>query len=215
MLRCFITILLLAGLCRTACAGIVVGRVQNLAPRSSANPINRYAGREASGQSSSDTESLSSAAVVYLIGNSKTNTAPPTEHPKMVQKDQSFYPEVLPILVGTTVDFPNLDPVFHNVFSYSKAKKFDLGRYPKGHSKSVTFDSPGLVKVFCEIHSSMRAHILVLEQPYFATTASDGSFRITDVPAGEYVLKVWQEQSPETELRVTVPAADSVIVNVD
>ncbi len=215
MLRCFITILLLAAPAHPADAAVVVGKIKNLIARPSSSPINRYAGREALAQNNIAGSSPSLSAIVYLIGNDKTASVPPSEHPKMVQKDQSFYPELLPILVGTTVDFPNLDPVFHNVFSYSKAKKFDLGRYPKGHSKSVTFDAPGLVKVFCEIHSSMRAHILVLEQPYFTVVADDGRFRIADVPPGEYILKVWQEQSPQSELPVSVPAVDSIIVSVD
>jgi hypothetical protein len=132
----------------------------------------------------------------------------------MIQRDQDFHPSIMAILVGTTVDFPNLDPVYHNVFSYSKAKKFDLGRYPKGKSKSVTFDTPGLIKVFCEIHPSMRSHILVLEQPYFAVTEPDGSYRISDVPPGGYTLRVWQENAPDFAQMITVAAGDSLVVDV-
>lgn len=214
MLKCFIAILLITALDNPVSAGTVVGQITLTPFRQPNTPVNRYTGRDAVDLASATSERTVSAAVVYLIGGPKTDATPPQEHPQMVQKDQYFEPEVLPILVGTTVDFPNLDPVFHNVFSYSKAKKFDLGRYPKGHSKSVTFDTPGLVKVFCEIHSSMRAHILVLDQPYFASVTADGRFRIPNVPAGEYTLKIWQEQAPESELPITVPAADSIVVNV-
>lgn len=215
MLKCFITILLALEIASPLIAATVVGKVQNLAIKPATTAINRYAGRESVARSESGNESPTPIAVVYLTGGAKATIVPPAKHPEMVQKDQSFYPEVLPITVGTTVDFPNLDPVFHNVFSYSKAKKFDLGRYPKGHSKSVTFDTPGLVKVFCEIHSTMRAHILVLEQPYYAIVAPDGSFRIPDVPAGDYKLKVWQEVVPEIERDLHVTAADSVVVGVN
>jgi hypothetical protein len=215
MLRCFITILLALGVAAPTRAATVVGKVGNLAAKPVTTTINRYSGRESVARSESGNESPTPIAVVYLTGGAKVTVPPPAKHPEMVQKDQSFYPEVLPITVGTTVDFPNLDPVFHNVFSYSKAKKFDLGRYPKGHSKSVTFDTPGLVKVFCEIHSTMRAHILVLEQPYYAIVAPDGSFRIPDVPAGDYKLKVWQEVAPEIERDIHVTAADSVVVGVN
>ncbi len=213
MHKCFITILLITILGDYAAAGTIVGQVTLTPSRQTAAPVNRYTGRDVV-DSAKDREDGAAAAVVYLVGGPGAGIAPPQEHPQMVQIGQSFDPEVLPVLVGTTVDFPNLDPVFHNVFSYSKTKKFDLGRYPKGHSKSVTFDTPGVVKVFCEIHSSMRAHILVLDLPYFSSVSSDGQFRIPNVPAGEYTLKVWQEQAPESEMPVTVPAADSIVVNV-
>jgi phosphatidate phosphatase APP1 len=90
-----------------------------------------------------------------------------------------------------------MDLVFHNVFSYSKTKKFDLGRYGKGESKQVMFNKPGLVKVFCEIHKTMRAYVLVLETPYFTTTDDKGYFIIEDVPDGRYTLHVWQENTEE------------------
>ncbi|MBK7092621.1 MAG: hypothetical protein IPH59_13030 [bacterium] len=215
MRNCFITILLLLLQTAHITAGTIVGEVALTPARPANTAINRYTGRDAVANKNIDTDDAVATAVVYLTGGPISSAVPPNEHPQMVQKDQSFVPEILPILVGTTVDFPNLDPVFHNVFSYSKAKKFDLGRYPKGHSKSVTFDTPGLVKVFCEIHSSMRAHILVLEQPFFALASEDGSFRIPNVPAGNYTLNVWQENVPEKQVNITVPASDSVSVRVD
>ena len=217
MIKCFITILFLLSFAQpdSISATTVVGKVLRLAPRTKAAQINRYSGRESVASKSTDNDAPPPMAIVYLVGSAKGSYAVPTEHPKMVQQGQAFVPELLPILVGTTVDFPNLDPVFHNVFSYSKAKKFDLGRYPKGHSKSVTFDSPGLVKVFCEIHSAMRAHIWGLEQPYFTVSDTEGNDRIENVPPGEYTLKVWQEPLPEIELKVTIPQKESVTVDVN
>lgn len=208
-------LLLLFGSANPTSATTVIGKVMRLAPRNRAAQINRYSGRESVASKSTENEAPPPMAIVYLVSDSTKSYTVPTDHPKMVQQGQAFVPELLPILVGTTVDFPNLDPVFHNVFSYSKAKKFDLGRYPKGHSKSVTFDAPGLIKVFCEIHSAMRAHILVLEHPYFTVSDTDGNYRIENVPPGEYTLRVWQEPLPEVELKVTVPQKESVTVDVN
>lgn len=115
------------------------------------------------------------------------------------QRNQSFVPYVLPITVGTTVRFPNSDRTFHNVFSFSKTKRFDLGRYARGDSKSVLFDRPGVVRVFCEIHSHMSAYILVFAHRFFAATDEDGRYRIDGVPPGTYTVKAWNDG----EVRVT------------
>ncbi len=178
--------------------------------------INRYPGRQTFHytENTKKTSGEITPAVVYLTGGEPVKTEPPSEHKVMKQVNQQFEPRVLPILVGTTVDFPNMDPFFHNVFSYSKTRKFDLGRYPKGHSKSVTFDKPGIVKVFCEIHSNMLANIIVLKQPYFTLTEQDGSFRILNVPAGEYDLHIWQENAPEQVKHVLIPDQDVFVVEV-
>ena len=108
---------------------------------------------------------------------------------------------------GTTVDFPNNDVTYHNVFSLSRTKSFDLGRYAAGKSKAVRFDKPGIVRVFCEIHSHMSAFILVFAHRYFALTDPDGSFRIDNVPPGSYNVFVWNESLPLEQRRVTVPEA--------
>jgi plastocyanin len=121
------------------------------------------------------------------------------------QRNETFVPHVLAIVAGTTVDFPNSDLTYHNVFSLSKAKSFDLGRYAVGKSKSVRFDKPGIVRVFCEIHSHMSAFILVFSHRYFAVTADDGSYRIDNVPPGTYNVFVWNESLPLDSRRVTVP----------
>ncbi len=192
----------------------VTGKVRLQSAVSKTKGINRYPGRQSVNTQADYNESAVMQAVVFLAGGAASVAAADAPHAEMKQINQEFVPHLLPILVGTTVDFPNMDPVFHNVFSYSKTKKFDLGRYSKGHSKSVTFDLPGVVKVFCEIHSSMLAHILVLEQPYFTLTERDGSFRIPDVPPGEYELHIWQENSPEQVRTVQIPDQQVFVVEV-
>ena len=106
----------------------------------------------------------------------------------MDQRNETFVPHVLAVTTGTIVDFPNSDRIYHNVFSLSKGARFDLGRYAAGHSKSVRFDRPGIVRVFCEIHSHMNAFILVFSHPFFAMTDADGRYRIDNVPPGTYNL---------------------------
>ena len=133
----------------------------------------------------------------------------------MAQQDTAFVPPVLLISPGTTVRFPNMDPFFHNVFSYSSPKRFDLGRYPQGESKEVRFDTPGIVKVYCEVHESMRSAILVLENPFHTLVDEEGSFRLDGVPAGEYTLVVWHADHGIEETAVTVPENGTVSVTVD
>ena len=125
--------------------------------------------------------------------------------PQMDQKNETFVPHVLAIVAGTTVDFPNSDRTYHNVFSLSRTKSFDLGRYAAGRSKSVRFDRPGIVRVFCEIHSHMSAFILVFAHRYFAVTDDEGRFRLNNVPPGTYTLVAWNETVPQTTRRIVVP----------
>ena len=124
----------------------------------------------------------------------------------MDQRNETFVPHVLAVTVGTIVDFPNNDKTFHNVFSLSKAKRFDLGRYAAGKSKAVRFDQPGLVRVFCDIHSHMSAYVLVLTHRFFNVTDTDGRFRIPAVPPGTYTIVGWYEGEARTTRPVTVPA---------
>jgi plastocyanin len=121
------------------------------------------------------------------------------------QRNETFVPHVLAVMVGTVVEFPNSDKTFHNVFSLSKAKKFDLGRYAVGHSKSVRFDRPGVVRVFCDIHSHMNAFVLVFSHPFFDVTDTEGRFRLDSVPAGTYTVVAWYEGEPRASRPVTVP----------
>ena len=105
----------------------------------------------------------------------------------------------------TTVDFPNNDQTYHNVFSLSRAKTFDLGRYAAGRSKAVRFDRPGIVRVFCDIHAHMSAFVLVFSHRYFAVTDDEGRYKIENVPPGTYTIVAWNETAPETPRRITVP----------
>jgi plastocyanin len=121
------------------------------------------------------------------------------------QRDETFVPHVLAITTGTTVDFPNSDRIYHNVFSLSKAARFDLGRYPVGRSKAIRFDKPGIVRVFCDIHSHMNAFILVFSHPYFSMTDAEGRYRIDDIPPGTYNVIAWNEGLTSEPRSVTVP----------
>jgi plastocyanin len=154
-------------------------------------------------------------AVAMLVGQvaGGASTSPSREI-RVVQRDTAFAPGVVVVSRGTEVAFPNDDPFFHNVFSYSRPKRFDLGRYPRGESKSVTFDSPGIVKVFCEIHDWMRSAVVVTENPYHALVSEDGSFTIRDVPAGRYELRVWHFDRGDATVAVEVPAQGTVRVEV-
>jgi plastocyanin len=130
----------------------------------------------------------------------------------MAQDDEQFVPHILPVTRGTTVEFPNNDEVFHNVFSLSGPKTFDLGRYPKGASKSVTFDKSGSVQVFCHIHSDMSAVVLVLDNPYFATP-SNAHYAIENVPPGEYTVVGWHERIKPVTRTVRVVAGETTKID--
>jgi plastocyanin len=153
--------------------------------------------------------------VVFIVGKVGTNAAPAqpvaVTTRKVAQRGAVFSPRVLPVVVGTTVEWPNFDDIYHNVFSMSDAKPFDLDLY-KGNppEKRVTFDQPGRVDVFCSIHSQMSCVVLVLENPYFASTDAKGRYTIANVPAGTYKLKAWYERLPAQELEVTVPETGEV-----
>ena len=123
----------------------------------------------------------------------------------MDQRNETFVPHVLAITTGTTVDFPNTDRIYHNVFSLSKTASFDLGRYAVGKSKTVRFDKAGIVRVFCEIHSHMSAFILVFSHPFFAMTDGDGRYRIANVPPGNYGVIAWNEGVASDPAPVVVP----------
>ena len=153
-----------------------------------------------------------SGVVVWL----EPLTAPPPSPAapgtaRMIQKDKTFTPHVLPIRVGTSVDFPNFDPIFHNAFSNYNGQLFDVGLYPPGTSRSVRFARPGIVRIFCNIHATMSAVIVVLNTPYFETTQKSGAFELRDVPPGEYSLHFFHERAAHATLdsltrRITVPA---------
>jgi plastocyanin len=137
---------------------------------------------------------------VSLDPESRPAAARPSNHAVMLQKNKMFTPHVLPVLAGTWIDFPNADPIFHNAFSSFNGQIFDVGLYPPRTSKSVQFVRPGVVRVFCNIHPTMSAVILVLGTPYFIATGKDGSFEM-DVPPGSYDLSVFHERATEQTLQ--------------
>jgi plastocyanin len=144
-------------------------------------------------------------SVVYLETAPRAAfEGPAPRRARMDQRNETFVPHVLAITVGTVVDFPNNDATYHNVFSLSRAKAFDLGRYASGRSKSVTFDRPGIVRVFCDIHSHMNAFILVFSHRFFAVTDEHGRYRIDGIPPGTYTVTVWNEAVPRESRAVTI-----------
>jgi plastocyanin len=138
-------------------------------------------------------------AVVYLDGSFPKPKSPPTK--QIGQKDLAFLPSLLPVQVGTRVEFPNLDDTYHNIFSYSPAKRFDLGRYRPEERPipSEVFDAPGLVVLRCDIHEHMRGLLLVLDTPYFIMTDEEGRFRLSGLPSGHYTLKAWIDSKTTRE----------------
>jgi plastocyanin len=149
-------------------------------------------------------------AVVYLEGSSSRVAKQVTK--EVAQKDLAFVPALLPVQVGTKVEFPNLDDTYHNIFSYSPAKRFDLGRY-RPDEKPVpfqVFDNPGLVTLRCDIHEHMRGLILVLNTPYFVVTDDAGRFRLTGLPAGQHTLKAWVDSKTTREKAVDLKDGETL-----
>jgi len=133
-----------------------------------------------------------------------------TRTERMNQKNRRFEREVLVIPAGDSVTFPNGDPIFHNVFSLSKAKSFDLGYYPQGQTRTVRFEKPGPVQLFCHIHTNMNAAILVVPNSFFAQPSPNGEFRITNVPAGHYTLRLWHKSAGYMRQTIDVPVSGTV-----
>lgn len=134
---------------------------------------------------------------------------------RMEQRGERFVPRVLAVTRGSTVSFPNADPIYHNVFSLSGARTFDLGRYPRGEAKSVRFDRAGIVQVFCHIHSDMRAVVLVLDTPAFTSPGADGRYALDGVPPGDYTLVAWHERATPIRRKLHVAAGGTVTEDVD
>ena len=152
-------------------------------------------------------------AVVYLDGAFPQPASLPMK--QVAQKDLTFLPSLLPVRVGTKVEFPNLDDTYHNIFSYSPAKRFDLGRYRPDERPIPTqvFDKPGLVILRCDIHEHMRGLILVLNTPHFVMTDTDGHFRLGGLPAGRYTLKAWIDSRTTREKPVELKSGETLHVD--
>ena len=152
-------------------------------------------------------------AVVYLVGSFPKRSSPPAR--QVAQKDLIFIPSLLPVQVGTSVEFPNLDDTYHSIFSYSPAKRFDLGRYRPEERPipSQVFDTAGLVTLRCDIHDHMRGLILVLDTPYFVVTDADGRFRLSRLPAGHYTLKAWIDSKTTRERPVELKSGETLHID--
>ena len=150
-------------------------------------------------------------AVVYVGAIAGKSFPAPKDHAKMDQKNLVFAPHILPVLVGTTVDFLNSDAVLHNVFTPEAcAEKFNLGTWPQGQTKSYTFAKECAAVLLCKVHPEMEAYVVAVPTPYFVSAKADGSFHIADVPDGSYTVKVWHPKLKAADKPVTVAGATEV-----
>ena len=204
--------------CAAVAAAVIVASAQQTAEpvRVQVEVVRKQQGRTTTAQSNSEKTGDSSAVAVWLIPvDGGRQIAPPQAARnvvQLVQKDKVFSPHVLVVQAGSMVDFPNQDPFFHNVFSLFAGRRFDLGLYEAGSSRSVRFDNPGASFLFCNIHPEMSAVVVVVPTPYYGLSNADGRVNIAGVPDGRYHLKVWHERSSPEDLKnleqvVTVSAA--------
>jgi len=152
-------------------------------------------------------------AVVYLEGSFPKSPSSPTK--QVGQKNLTFVPSLLPVQVGTKIEFPNFDDTYHSIFSYSPAKRFDLGRYRPEQRPipSEVFDKPGLVTLRCDIHEHMRGLVLVLDTPHFVVSDAEGRYRLRGLPAGKFVLKAWIDSQTTREHPVELKNGETAHVD--
>jgi len=205
--------LLLALCCTPAPAGTITGtvRAQGAEPATGGAGGDAYASRRYKFVERLDYDQLRDF-VVYIDQRFPGGTFTPPEQPAVIrQKDASFVPHVLPILAGTTVEWPNMDEIYHNVFCMAETKPFNLGLYSSDQPpRRVVFDKPGQADVFCSIHTKMHCIVLVLTNPWFAVVDDKGRYVIRNVPAGTYPLHAWHERVPGQTREITVPAEGEV-----
>jgi plastocyanin len=193
-----------------------VGKVTVQKARKAKRPARYYLGpyRSARGTKSQE-KSGPQDVVVYLEGAGVGKVSPSSVPAAVIrQKDETFIPHVVPVLAGTTVEFPNEDGFYHNVFSVMSGDRFDLGRYAKGETARQTFDRPGVVVVRCEIHAGMKAFIMVMKTSYFTVPDAEGTFSLPDLPAGTYTLKAWHPTQGEQVRPVSVPESGTVEIDI-
>jgi plastocyanin len=207
--RSFFLLLFLALSSASLAQAVVEGRVE--LPKSRAVPVidQRYAVVTRGGA----VATYPPLAVIYLEGSFPKPSSPPTK--QIIQKDLTFVPLLLPVQVGTKVEFPNLDDTYHNIFSYSPPKRFDLGRYRRDEKPvpSQVFDVPGLVTLRCDIHEHMRGLILVLPTPHFVISDSEGRYRLGRLPSGHYMLKAWLTSKSTLERPVELKSGSTIRVD--
>ena len=199
-----------------ATAGSLHGSVKVPSAPAPETRFRPYAGRASSLPSPArNPRGLVTDAVLYVeslpVGATITPHGPT---PQLAQRNQSFDPRVVVVAAGGTVDFPNFDPIYHNVFSVSPIKRFDLGKYPRGQSRSVVFPKPGLVNVFCDIHADMAAFILVVPNNGWVRPDAEGRFELSGLPPGHYKLHWWHPDFPAGESAVDVAATGATTVDV-
>lgn len=205
--RAPVALVLIAGaIVATPSAAPTVGRIEGYVRLTSASvrpvPSGVYPSRRVSAPVAHHTPEMDN--VVVFIKNAPARERLPQMRATISQKDESFVPRVVAITTGSTVEFPNFDPYFHNVFSLSRAASFDLGRFPRGDSRTRKFTNSGLVKVYCHIHSHMNASILVFDHDYFQIPDASGSFSLAEVPTGNYEISAWHERIGESVRQIRV-----------
>jgi len=194
MARTIVALLALAGVAVPATAAVLSGSVA----------IERR-GRPAAG--------VEDVIVSFTPATGERPTAP-TEAFEVATAGKQFEPRVLAVSMGSRVRFPNRDAILHNVFSVSRPNAFDLGLYAEGSGSEVTLESPGLVRVFCNVHHEMVAYVLVLETPYWVSPDPNGRFRLDDLPEGAGTLTVWHERADAVTRELSIPAAEAVAVTL-
>jgi len=188
-------------------AGTITGQVHVVSrPSRRLATAGVYPGRIVGVPSARDTSELDN--VVVFVNMQPRVDSPPTRV-SIRQTNEEFVPHLVAVTAGSTVDFPNDDLIFHNVFSLSRGATFDLGRYPRSSSKSRTFASPGIIKVFCHLHSHMSALVRVFSHPYFVIPDRDGRFAIRGVPAGRHEVTAWHERAGELTHAVALESGGS------
>jgi plastocyanin len=189
--------------------GTLVGRVRLTTATTARSQSSAYEGRSVSPRAKPLPESRN--VVIYFEGiRALTDLA--AMKASIAQKDEQFVPHVVAVTAGSSVSFPNDDPFFHNVFSLSRGSSFNLGRYASGVTRSRTFSRPGIVKVFCELHSHMSAVVRVFDHPWFTVPDEQGAFTIAEVPAGSHTVVAWHERIGERRDRVTIRPGQSTEV---
>ena len=197
----------MSGATPTPTTGRIEGTVRLVAAPGAPIPSGAYPSRRVTRPAQRASEI---ANVVVFVKDATRAATLPSMRAQMRQEDEGFVPRLVAITRGSTVEFPNADPFFHNVFSLSRGATFDLGRYPRGESRSRSFTRPGLVKVYCHLHSQMSASIMIFDHPHFTIPESDGHFTLADVPAGEYRLSAWHERIGESSKSIVVEAGRTV-----